>query len=393
MMARYRNMINASVLPVLVYALTFSLFLGTAVFSIVIAFTIPLWLMSGEWDVKFQSIKNNPVVLSALLLFLVITLGLLWSHVPWSEKLPMYMKYHKLLYIPMIVSILQTDVQRKNALNAFLIVSLGILFISYGKFLGLLPFHDEGMGYVVTRNRIAHGIFMAFAAFLMLHRMVKHQGVYRWVWMGLSLLVVGNVMFLVNGRTGQVILLALLTVFIWQQLGTKSIKYFVIAAILGVVVLSNVSIFQHSRLSEVGSELKDPTSSSGLRIGFYKNSLEIVKKHPLLGVGTGAFKAEYHQQIGNFEGLQATSNPHNQYLLIAVETGLVGLLFFLFFLASSWRISLTSEVEGAHLTQGLVVLFSLGCLFNSLLFDAGEGRFYCTILGVVVSGLWSRKVE
>ena len=150
MMGKYQNIINTSVLPIMVYALTFSLFLGTAVFSIVIAFVIPLWLMSGEWNVKFRSIKNNPVVLSALLLFVVITLGLLWSHVPWSEKLPMYMKYHKLLYIPIVVCILQTDVQRKNALNAFLIVSLGILFISYGKFLGLLPFHDEGMEHVVV---------------------------------------------------------------------------------------------------------------------------------------------------------------------------------------------------------------------------------------------------
>ena len=251
---------------------------------------------------------------------------------------------------------MQTDVQRKNALNAFLIVSLGILFISYGKFLGLLPFHDEGMGYVVTRNRIAHGIFMAFAAFLMLHRMAKHQGVYRWVWLCLSLLAVANVVFLVNGRTGQVILLALLALCIWQQLGTKSIKYFVIAGILGGVLLSNISMFKESRLSEVGSELKDPTSSSGLRMGFYKNSLEIVKKHPLLGVGTGAFKAEYHRQIGNIEGLQATSNPHNQYLLIAVETGLLGLVIFLWFLLVAWGSSGVFNIEARYAIQGLALL-------------------------------------
>jgi len=141
-MAGYQNPINLRVLPVLVALLCFSLFLGTAVFSVVIALIIPLWLVSGEWHIKLAAMKGNPVVISALLLFAVISLGLLWSHVPWPEKWPMYMKYHKLLYIPIIVSILQTDMQRKYALNAFLIVSLGILFISYGKFLGLFPFHD-----------------------------------------------------------------------------------------------------------------------------------------------------------------------------------------------------------------------------------------------------------
>ena len=268
------------------------------------------------------------------------------------------MKYHKLLYIPIVVSILQTDAQRKNAINAFLIVSLGILFISYGKFLGLLPFHDMGMGYVVTRNRIAHGIFMAFAAFLMLHRSAEHNGSHRWVWAALSLLAICNVMILVNGRSGQLILVSLIALFIWQKMGVRSIKYFVVAAMLGGLAMSSLPALKHSRLFEVGQELKDPNSSSGLRMGFYKNSFELFKKHPILGVGTGAFKTEYHQQIGNVEGLQATSNPHNQYLLMAVETGVVGLLAFLAFLLSGWRVAASLNMETRYTAQGLVVLIS-----------------------------------
>jgi len=386
-MTQYQNVINRKVLPFLVCALTFSLFLGTAVFSILIALTVIVWLVSGEYGTKFVAIKGNPVVYAALALFLVFTIALLWSHVTWAEKLPMYMKYHRLLYIPIVVSIIQTESQRRNAINAFLIVSLLILFISYGKFIGVFPFHDEGMGYVVTRNRIAHSIFMSFAAFLMLHRVVRHQGAYRWVWAALSVLAISNVMFLVNGRTGQLILISLIGLFIWQQLGMKSIKYFLVATLLGLIAFKNIPMFEQSRLSGVSQELKDPNSSSGLRMGFYKNCIQLIEKHPILGVGTGAFKSEYRDQIGNIEGLQATSNPHNQYLLVGVETGLVGLIVFLGFLFSGWRISSRLTLENVCLTQGLVVLFSLGCLFNSLLFDAGEGRFYCTLLAVLVSSL------
>ena len=390
-MNKYQNKLNLVVLPFLVSALSFSLFLGTAVFSIFITLTILLWLVSGEWTIKFAAMKNNPVVISALLLFGVIALGLFWSHVPWEEKFPMFMKYHRLLYIPMIVSILQTDLQRRHAINAFLVVSIGILFISYGKFLGMLPFHDEGMGYVVTRNRISHSIFMSFAAFLMLHRMVAHHGIYRYVWGCLGALAVANVMFLVNGRTGQLIVMTLIALFVWQQLGAKSIGYFIVTAILAVIALKTVPAIQHSRLLAVGQEINDANSSSGLRMGFYKNSIELVKKHPVLGVGTGAFKSEYAKQVEENKEIQATANPHNQYLLIAIETGLVGLFAFLFFLLSGWRSAAYLGAQEGDVVQGLVLLFALGSAFNSLLFDAGEGRFYCTLLAVIVSQLHFKK--
>ena len=390
-MTVYQNQINKTVLPFMVYALTFSLFLGTAVFTLVIALTIIMWLFSGEYATKYSIIKDNPVVIAALLLFFAITLGLFWSHVAWSEKLPMYMKYHKLLYIPMIASIIQTPVQRRHAINAFLIVSLIILFISYGKLMGLIPFHDENMGYIVTRNRIAHNIFMAFAAFLMIHRTIQKRGSYQWVWGALSLLAIFNVMMMVNGRTGQVILAAFIALTIWQYLGFKSIKYLVLVGFLGLVAFKTVPMFEQSRLAAVSTELKDRNSSSGLRMGFYQNSIQIIKKHPLFGVGTGGFPATYQAQVAADPGLKVTPNPHNQYLLMWAEIGLVGLILFLYFLWSAWRLSTQLVFEDRCMIQGLVLLFSLGSLFNSLLLDAGEGRFYCTLIAILVGGLNIKK--
>jgi len=111
----------------------------------------------------------------------------------------------------------------------------------------------------------------------------------------------------------------------------------------------------------------------------------------LLGLGTGAFKSEYAKQTGFTTGLQATSNPHNQYLLMTIETGVVGLFVFLFFLLSAWRSSAFLDAQASLSVQGLVLLFAIGSLFNSLMLDAGEGRFYCTLLGVLVSQLNFKK--
>ena len=41
--------------------------------------------------------------------------------------------------------------------------------------------------------------------------------------------------------------------------------------------------------------------------------------------------------------------------------------------------------QAKYYLRGIVFTFALGCLFNSLLLDATEGRFYCLIVGVLLS--------
>jgi hypothetical protein len=41
--------------------------------------------------------------------------------------------------------------------------------------------------------------------------------------------------------------------------------------------------------------------------------------------------------------------------------------------------------QAKYYLRGIVFTFALGCLFNSFLLDATEGRFYCLIAGVLLS--------
>ena len=67
-------------------------------------------------------------------------------------------------------------------------------------------------------------------------------------------------------------------------------------------------------------------TSVGLRINFALNSFEVIKKYPIIGVGTGDFPVEYEKinQVKSPTFPNAT-NPHNMYTLILVQLGLVGL--------------------------------------------------------------------
>ena len=68
-------------------------------------------------------------------------------------------------------------------------------------------------------------------------------------------------------------------------------------------------------------------NSIGLRLNFAKNAFEVFTQNPLLGVGTGDFPNEYNKinQI-NSPGMPKTTNPHNMYILIAMQFGLVGIV-------------------------------------------------------------------
>ena len=157
-----------NILVWLVVLACFSIPLGTAFMSIFMGLFVLVWAISGDYVQKFERIRHHPAAWAAIALFLLYGFGMLYSSVEWDQRLAWWLKYHKLLYIPFIIAVLTTDKLRQFALNAFLAGMILVLCISYLKWFGILPVSDIGQGYIVFKSRIAHNIFMAFAAYLML---------------------------------------------------------------------------------------------------------------------------------------------------------------------------------------------------------------------------------
>ena len=94
----------------------------------------------------------------------------------------------------------------------------------------------------------------------------------------------------------------------------------------------------------------------------------------------------------NGTGLEPSVNPHNEYLLIGVQTGLVGLVLLLHLFWQHWRLAprLATPLE-THLARGLLLTIAVGCLFNSLLLDHTEGLLFAWMTGLLYGGLQVRK--
>jgi hypothetical protein len=111
------------------------------------------------------------------------------------------------------------------------------------------------------------------------------------------------------------------------------------------------------------------------RMIYQKIALDMVKEHPVLGIGLNNFQLESHRFFP--EGREFPSRVHNIYLLLAAETGLIGVGCFLLFL-----VSLIRHARRAILSQEGVFLLML---FSGFLFiGACDFYVFCTPHGQIL---------
>jgi O-antigen ligase len=377
----------------------FSVNLPTAFMSVASALFFIFFLISGDYKLKLERIYKNPGAVIAVVFLIAYGIGLTYTSAPHQYAFNFFLKYDKLLFIPILVGLLTSDKHRKYCINAFLICTLIVLIISYLKWLGIYPHTDIGQGFSVNKGRIAGSIIMSFGAYLMLARAKNTKGSHRSFWILASMLAIGNVLFLVNGRTGQVTLAALLIWFSYEHFGLRAIKYWIAVILLGLTFHHFNPNYPNSRLTGISAELASENkntgaqTAAGLRLEFYQNTLTLIKKHPLIGGGTGSLENEYFALVEKTKIIQKrVPNPHNQYLLTTQELGLVGLVLLLaFWLTHWWQSYKLKSTEDGTILRGLIITITVGSLFNSLLLDASEGKFYCLMAGVFLSSFSPNK--
>jgi O-antigen ligase len=382
----------------LAIAVGFSMSVSTAADSVLLALLFLCWLASGNWRTKYETVRCNPVATAALLMLAVVVAGLAWGKGSTADGIGYVKKYDDLLLVPILVTIFTRAEDRQRGLLALTAGILLTLGLSYALALGWTPdwkfITAEPGNPTVFRRHITQNLFMAFGALLLLyHAANARDHRVRWMWVALSGLAAVNVLFLVQGRTGYLVLAGLVLFVLIRRLHWKGV-----AAGAAVVAVSFASAYAlsnsfHSRvelaISEAAAWRADQAADSpiGVRLEFYRNTAQIIREHPLLGVGTGGFEAAYDEQIRG-TAMTRTRNPHNLYLLVTVQFGVIGLAALLLLLIRQWRCAalLTAPGHGL-LARGVVLVFVLGGIFNSLIIDHAEGLFFAWMSGLLFSGL------
>ncbi|MBS0357795.1 MAG: O-antigen ligase family protein [Proteobacteria bacterium] len=350
--------------------------------NVFILMTVVLSLCAEQSWIKLRKSWDNPVVKASLLLFLVCAISVIYTENSWSTAFHGLHKYAKLLYIPLLFPLFSEEKWRTRALNAFIIVMLITLTLSYMKYLGWISIGKTPAPDTIFKNHIETSFFLAFFGFLFIHKIFEVQE-RKWLYISGFLLLAFNLFFINEGRTGYLIFITLMGLFAWQRFRWKGIlTSLVILPLLLFSIYSFSGIFK-SQINIINSNLEKyeqrelEGNSVGLRMEFAKNSFQLIKQHPLLGYGVGAFHDEYTKNYGNPPGfLKGLGDPHNEYLMVITQTGVLGFVLLLLLFYTEWETSFYLNSLDKYFSQGFLIAMMVGCLCDSFLYLTATGHFF-----------------
>ncbi|OGQ98794.1 MAG: hypothetical protein A2505_06580 [Deltaproteobacteria bacterium RIFOXYD12_FULL_55_16] len=364
-----------------------SLFISTSLTSVleIILFATVLFCL-GKLRERILPALQQPVVTMTLALIVVLCLGMFYGPVPFQEKIRILMGWRKLLLLLLAILVFDEPFW-KQRLTCILVGTavIGALFSWFG-LLGYTPT-------IVVHNHATQGMFFAVGAFaamvLILYppRPARITPGVRWGLGTSAALLVMNIVFVTPGRSGYLALLVLAGVAClglfrgWLRVGL------LVAVPLALVLLFSLSPVAKERLTRGVNEMRgyeqaQDYSSMGIRMVMWNNTVQLIRERPFFGYGLGGLKEAYREKVRGMSGWEGIviDDPHNQYLKVTAELGLVGLLVFLGFIGSFfWQ-----GVSGADRLLGLGVLLAwcATSLFNGHFSTAGEGRFLMLWCGV-----------
>lgn len=384
-------------LPWCVVAFGFTIPVWTLADGVLIALLILIWLCTGDWALKLSRIRESSVALSVLAFIGLLALGTFWGLGGLEDRALGFKKYSELLFIPLLISTAISDETKDRALMAFAASMTVTLILSICLAVGLLPAAGWIKGIPANplspfKKHTTHNVLMAFGSLLFAVQAWRaQQPRRRWIWGTLAVLAAANVVLMVQGRTGYVVIAALGVAWLHRAYRWRGILVALgLMAGIGAGAYGVSPVFQQGtdRVVE-GFQQWSPERRAidpvGERLEFYRHTLEIIRVHPVVGVGTGGFTTAYSEQVKGTQ-FPVTRHPHNQYLLIAAQLGLIGLAAMLFMFLQQWRssVALQNDLHG-FLVRGLVLTIAVGCLFNTFLIDHTEKLWFAWLSGILFS--------
>jgi O-antigen ligase len=128
----------------------------------------------------------------------------------------------------------------------------------------------------------------------------------------------------------------------------------VIALFVGVVLLGGESVLSRF-VGTVNTE--DPTTG---RAHFWSMTLNIIRDHPLVGAGLGAFGLAY-TRYDTRNGLFRLEQAHNDYLQVMADAGVFGAIFGLLFIVMLFRMGFQRTQTKDKFRRGVALGALAGC--------------------------------
>lgn len=333
-----------------------------------------------------------------LLMLAASALSLLYTSAPVDLALDAWIKHSKLLLVVLIPLVLRHPRQIAIALGIYVVMQSFVVLSSYLLSLGwtlpwVLKAERNAVGTVFT-SYLDQSIMTAGLAAICWHLRAQFPGRYGpHIAMAIAALSILNVLLLLPGRSGQVAAIVVVSLAIFWAIKPRWRLAAVFAPILILGLAAFTSTQFKTRFTNVWHELQayqqkqEVNTSSGERMNYWHRSLQAIQDKPLLGHGVGSWPQQYHRFSGATISQNSVNvrNPHQEYLLWTVEIGVGGALLLLGFLLGVARDAASFAVHQRRALHSMVAIVATVCLFNSSLYDALIGDYFCLMLGLLLA--------
>lgn len=364
------------------------------------------------WPLLTKAVPRHPALPAlplhtgwvVLMVLTAFSLSLLWTTAEALEALGSIAKYGKLLAILLLPMLLRSKFETHYAIAAFVLAQLFLVSSSWMLFAGIpVPWATSKMAtneFAVFSTYLDQSMMSAVTAAVCWHLRELAPGRFgKHIATAISLLCIANVLFVLNGRSGHVVAIVLLSLAVMWQLKPRYRWTVLIVPALLLATFSFVSPKVQKRMNMVKNEVQEFSikegenvlggSSSGIRLHFWHRAVQSISERPLLGSGVGSWSNEYNRleekQKSNSFKIGERGNPHQEYLQWGVQLGIPGIVLFLAFLAAVFRDTQGSDPASTRAAQSVLAALAIACLFNSSIYDALIGDFFCVALGLTLA--------
>jgi len=388
-MPTYRSIIQYRLPSFAVFAvsfLAFSVSLGVAMVSIAKLLLLVAVLGQCIKDLKnrsFPSLKSWPQLTWWMLAAMAwMSLSVLWTEASTTDALAGWGRHSRILWFLAVFYLVRTPAIALLTLKWFVAGMVIMMLSSWALVIGLsVPWATAkqlpSLG-IVHGSTLEQPVLLTLLA-VVLWFMRDHwpKGYWRWAPLLVLLLTVLNVFFVMTGRSGFLVMLLFITLAVWWQLPRKWRWLvvglpFALGALMMLIsprfqakttqVISDVSVYRQGSID----------ASQAQRLDYWHRSLLAMKESPLLGHGVGSWRMNYHR-LGGMQ-VDAPSNPHQQYLLWAVESGAVGLFLFLGILVFQLKGAYALPLNAKQTLLTVTAIAAVMGLMNCPYFGAGMGE-------------------
>jgi len=351
----------------LVLAFALTLPLSRAAISLFTILFPLIWIIEGGMKNKINLIKSSKALL-ALAAFLAFSyLSYIWA----DDKKVALDALRVFLYL-FSIFVLATSLKPEWSEKIITFFLYG-MFISeicaYIIFFDIYPINGRLPNYPSPfMMHIDYSIYLAFVAILLLHRILsKSYNIKEKAFMFMFFLSVTINLFISVGRTGQLgfIFALFVSIILHFKLTIKSLLIFTLLSTTIFYGAYKTSDTFHARIQAGLSDIEkikqgNLSSSFGTRVAYIIVSYDIFLDNPILGVGAGnnraavakCFEEKDYGLTEENKNFMKKFHLHNQYLMVLIPFGLIGLLFFL-----SWFYYLLRlKIPNQHLKE-LSILF------------------------------------